>query len=182
VPTQPPIQWALGSLTPGVKRPARQADHLPPSSSEVVKEWSCNSTISICFHGVYGNNITLINYLLKTVFWDVTQCSFVVWYRRYGRTFSLHYQGPSGGTLSNYRRCFPDDMISIPFVVRSRNPMIFQISMTSVNSLAYTKIVVDSAICFHISARHRINGCHCVYLTSVTVQGVRLLPLVSNVT
>jgi hypothetical protein len=26
-PTQPPIQWVLGNLSPGVKRPGREADH-----------------------------------------------------------------------------------------------------------------------------------------------------------
>jgi hypothetical protein len=34
-PTQPPIQWVLGALSLGVKRPEREADHSPPSSAEV---------------------------------------------------------------------------------------------------------------------------------------------------
>jgi hypothetical protein len=34
-PTQPPIQWVLGALSLGVKRPGREADHSPPSSAEV---------------------------------------------------------------------------------------------------------------------------------------------------
>jgi hypothetical protein len=38
VPTQPPIQWVPGSLSLGLKRPGREADHSPPSSAE-VKEW-----------------------------------------------------------------------------------------------------------------------------------------------
>jgi hypothetical protein len=38
VPTQPPIQWVPGTLSLGVKRPGREADHSPPSSVE-VKEW-----------------------------------------------------------------------------------------------------------------------------------------------
>jgi hypothetical protein len=38
-PTQPPVQWIPGVLSPGVKaRPGRDADHLPPSSAEVVNE------------------------------------------------------------------------------------------------------------------------------------------------
>jgi hypothetical protein len=37
--TQPPIQWV-----PGVKRPAREADHSPPDSSEVKKMWIYTST------------------------------------------------------------------------------------------------------------------------------------------
>jgi hypothetical protein len=38
VSTQPAIQWVLGALSLGVKRPGREADHSPPSSAE-VKEW-----------------------------------------------------------------------------------------------------------------------------------------------
>jgi hypothetical protein len=34
-PTQPPIQWVLGALSLGVKRPGREADNSPPSSAEV---------------------------------------------------------------------------------------------------------------------------------------------------
>jgi hypothetical protein len=33
--TQPPIQWVLGALSLGVKRPGREADHSPPSNAEV---------------------------------------------------------------------------------------------------------------------------------------------------
>jgi hypothetical protein len=35
---QPPIQWVPGTLSLGVKRPGREADHSPTSSAE-VKEW-----------------------------------------------------------------------------------------------------------------------------------------------
>jgi hypothetical protein len=34
-PTQTPIQWILGALSLGVKRPGREADHSPPSSADV---------------------------------------------------------------------------------------------------------------------------------------------------
>jgi len=34
-PTQPPIQWVSRAITPGVKRPGREADHTPPSNAEV---------------------------------------------------------------------------------------------------------------------------------------------------
>jgi hypothetical protein len=34
-PTQPPIQWVPAALSLGLKRPGREADHSPPSSSEV---------------------------------------------------------------------------------------------------------------------------------------------------
>jgi hypothetical protein len=36
-PTQPPIQWVPGVLSPGVKRQGREADHSPPTSAEVKK-------------------------------------------------------------------------------------------------------------------------------------------------
>jgi hypothetical protein len=36
-PTQPPVQWASGSLSLGLKRPGREADHSPPSVAEVNK-------------------------------------------------------------------------------------------------------------------------------------------------
>jgi hypothetical protein len=38
-PTQPPIQWIPGALSPGVKRPGREADHWPLSSADVKKMW-----------------------------------------------------------------------------------------------------------------------------------------------
>jgi hypothetical protein len=38
-PTQPPIQWVPGVLSPGVKRSGREADHSPPTSVEVKKTW-----------------------------------------------------------------------------------------------------------------------------------------------
>jgi hypothetical protein len=34
-PTQPPIQWVLRALSPGVKRQGREADQSPTSSAEV---------------------------------------------------------------------------------------------------------------------------------------------------
>jgi hypothetical protein len=34
-PTQPPIKWIPGSLSPGVKPPACEADHLPRYTGEV---------------------------------------------------------------------------------------------------------------------------------------------------
>jgi hypothetical protein len=37
-PTQPPIQWVPGTLSPGVKRQGREADHSPPSSAEVKND------------------------------------------------------------------------------------------------------------------------------------------------
>jgi hypothetical protein len=34
-PTQAPIQWVPGALTPGIKRQGREADHSPLFSTEV---------------------------------------------------------------------------------------------------------------------------------------------------
>jgi hypothetical protein len=36
-PTQQPIQWVMGTLSSGLKRPEREADHSPPSNAEVWK-------------------------------------------------------------------------------------------------------------------------------------------------
>jgi hypothetical protein len=38
--TQPHIQFELGVISPKVKRPRREADHSPLSSTEVKNEWS----------------------------------------------------------------------------------------------------------------------------------------------
>jgi hypothetical protein len=43
-PTQPPIQWVPGALSPGVKRPGREDDHSPPTSAEVKNTWIYTST------------------------------------------------------------------------------------------------------------------------------------------
>jgi hypothetical protein len=48
-PTQPPIRWVLGALSPGVKRQGREADHSPPNSAEVKKMWSYTSTALYAF-------------------------------------------------------------------------------------------------------------------------------------
>jgi hypothetical protein len=37
--TQPPIQWEPRVLSPGVKRPGREADHVSPTSVEVKIMW-----------------------------------------------------------------------------------------------------------------------------------------------
>jgi hypothetical protein len=36
-PTQPSIQWVLGALSPGLKRPGLEAHHSPPTSAKVKK-------------------------------------------------------------------------------------------------------------------------------------------------
>jgi hypothetical protein len=51
-PTQPPIQWVPAAFSLGVKRPGREADHSPPSNTEVINAWSYISTPPIRLHGV----------------------------------------------------------------------------------------------------------------------------------
>jgi hypothetical protein len=48
-PTQSPIQWVPGALSPGVKRPGREADRSPPANAEVKKMWIYTSTPSYAF-------------------------------------------------------------------------------------------------------------------------------------
>jgi hypothetical protein len=47
--TQPPIQWVPGALSPGVKRPGREADQSPPTSAEVKKMWIYTSALPYDF-------------------------------------------------------------------------------------------------------------------------------------
>jgi hypothetical protein len=51
-PTQPPIQWAPGTLSLEVKRPGREADHSPPSSAEVKECVELYSHSPNTLHGV----------------------------------------------------------------------------------------------------------------------------------
>jgi hypothetical protein len=46
---QPPVQWVPGALSPRIKRPGREADHLPPASTEVNKIWIYTSTPPYAF-------------------------------------------------------------------------------------------------------------------------------------
>jgi hypothetical protein len=41
--TQPPIQWVTRFLSPGVKRPVREADHSPPTTAEAESIYTSNS-------------------------------------------------------------------------------------------------------------------------------------------
>jgi hypothetical protein len=47
--TQPPIQWVPRALSPGAKRPGREADHSTPASDEVKKMWIYTSTPPYAF-------------------------------------------------------------------------------------------------------------------------------------
>jgi hypothetical protein len=48
-PTQPPVQWVSGALSPGVKLQRREADHSPPTSAEVKRTWIYTSTPQYVF-------------------------------------------------------------------------------------------------------------------------------------
>jgi hypothetical protein len=47
--TQPPIQWELRALLPGVKRPGRETNHSPPAPAKVKKMWIYTSTPTYTF-------------------------------------------------------------------------------------------------------------------------------------
>jgi hypothetical protein len=44
MPSQSHIQWVSAALVPGIKRQEREADHSPPSNTEVKNAWSYTST------------------------------------------------------------------------------------------------------------------------------------------
>jgi hypothetical protein len=48
-PTQSPIRWVPGILSPGIKRQGHEADHSPPTSAEVNKMWIYTSTPPYAF-------------------------------------------------------------------------------------------------------------------------------------
>jgi hypothetical protein len=47
--TQPHIQYVPGDISPGVKRPGREADHSPPTTVEVKKMWIYTYTSPYAF-------------------------------------------------------------------------------------------------------------------------------------
>jgi hypothetical protein len=55
-PTQPPVQWVLGSIL-WVKQPEFAVNHSPPSSAEVTNEWSASAP-PVCLHIVDRENFT----------------------------------------------------------------------------------------------------------------------------
>jgi hypothetical protein len=74
-PTQPPIQWIQGALFASVKWPRREADHSPPSSSDVNNVWSCNSTPPYGFMArclVKHRDLTLFELEVALTLWN--QC------------------------------------------------------------------------------------------------------------
>jgi hypothetical protein len=52
-PTRPPMQYLPEALSPGVKLPGCEADHLVPTSAEVKNDMRrYTSSPPICLHGV----------------------------------------------------------------------------------------------------------------------------------
>jgi hypothetical protein len=74
-PTQPPIQWVPGALSPWVKRPKREAGHSPPSSAEVKEcmELYLHSSNTPSWRGAYlstGTTLPLLYlYLTPQIMW-----------------------------------------------------------------------------------------------------------------
>jgi hypothetical protein len=56
-PTQPPIQWVPGTLSPGVKRQGRRFDHSPPTGGKVKKTWIYTSTPPYAFSWCTGTSL-----------------------------------------------------------------------------------------------------------------------------
>jgi hypothetical protein len=70
-PTQPPLRWAAGALSLGVKRSEREADHSPPSIAEVKNAWSYTSTPQYAFMAWCSIKAQGQLYLLlHLMFWD----------------------------------------------------------------------------------------------------------------
>jgi hypothetical protein len=51
-PTDPPVQWELGALSPRVKRPEREDDHSPTTCAEIKKVWIYTFIPPIRLHDV----------------------------------------------------------------------------------------------------------------------------------
>jgi hypothetical protein len=84
-PTQPPIQWVLGSLSPGVKRPRHEADHSPSTSAGVKNAWSYTSTPPICLHGMVLSEAQGQLYLSLSPFYAIT-------FIRHGKVIILYWE------------------------------------------------------------------------------------------
>jgi hypothetical protein len=65
-PSQPPIKRVPGVVSPGVKRPGREADYSPPSTAEVNNTWIYTSNPPYIFvmwslikHMIYLHGVVL---------------------------------------------------------------------------------------------------------------------------
>jgi hypothetical protein len=75
-PTQHPILWVPGALSPGVKRLGRGADHSPPSSAK-IKNDEAKPPHPIHLRGVLLNELraeSTYYYLTLWTLYDVTEC------------------------------------------------------------------------------------------------------------
>jgi hypothetical protein len=59
-PALQPIQWVLGVISPMEKRPGREADQSPPSSSE-VKNGGAIPPRPICLHGIVNGTLPFLS-------------------------------------------------------------------------------------------------------------------------
>jgi hypothetical protein len=82
--TQPPVQLVTGVLSPGVKQQEREADHSPPSSSEVRNMWSYTSTnpyLLMAWYSVWHRGFTFCRPIILPFFsktWQMQNISCVV--------------------------------------------------------------------------------------------------------
>jgi hypothetical protein len=60
----PTIQWVLEAISPE----KLVADHPPPFSAEVKKEWSYTYTCPMCFYGAYSDNCTITRVQMQNTF------------------------------------------------------------------------------------------------------------------
>jgi len=68
------MEWVTGSLSVGVKRSGREADHSPPSSVEVKNAWSYISNPPVRFHGVLLSHAQAQLYLLLICHYGAKSC------------------------------------------------------------------------------------------------------------
>jgi hypothetical protein len=70
-PTQPPIQWVPGALSPGIKWPEREANYSPPSTTAVKNFRNYISTAPYVFRALYlvkhRDNFILFCLILTTI-------------------------------------------------------------------------------------------------------------------
>jgi len=101
-PIQPPIHWALRAISPGVKQPRREADHLLPCSAEVENEWSYTSTPPYAF----TTAMTLLPLQLPAYSWNQNVCQGDIFEPNYTKCYLLLWiQWAFWKILQNYLHC-----------------------------------------------------------------------------
>jgi hypothetical protein len=56
--TQPPVQRLMTAVSSGLKRPGRESNHLPPSTSKLTNAWSYTYTTILLHYGVHTDSYT----------------------------------------------------------------------------------------------------------------------------